>query len=201
MLPFEPMPAGHVPRPPNLCPMYCCCARFAVWPKVRAFLEALPPGAVVADVGCGNGKYFGVRRDVFVLGSDRSEGKQGRQGGSKRGWEGQDVHGSLSIGRDAEQRGPEWIESWLYRTVTYSTLGSAGLAHVAARRLGPGPPAERLRADIAVADALRLPYRPGCCDGVLCIAVLHHISSPERRRRLLAELLGLLAPGEEPRWA
>jgi alkylated DNA repair protein alkB family protein 8 len=30
--------------------------------------------AVVADVGCGNGKYYGVRRDLAVLGSDRSEG-------------------------------------------------------------------------------------------------------------------------------
>jgi hypothetical protein len=30
--------------------------------------------AVVADVGCGNGKYFGVRQDLAVLGSDRSEG-------------------------------------------------------------------------------------------------------------------------------
>lgn len=49
--------------------------RFAVWPRVRAFLEALPPGALLADVGCGNGKYFGVRRDVYVLGSDRSEGE------------------------------------------------------------------------------------------------------------------------------
>jgi hypothetical protein len=28
----------------------------------------------VADVGCGNGKYFGVRRDLAVLGSDRSGG-------------------------------------------------------------------------------------------------------------------------------
>jgi hypothetical protein len=48
--------------------------RFAVWPKVREFIDALPPGALVADVGCGNGKYFGVRRDVAVLGSDRSAG-------------------------------------------------------------------------------------------------------------------------------
>ena len=29
---------------------------------------------MVADVGCGNGKYFGVRSDVMVLGSDRSSG-------------------------------------------------------------------------------------------------------------------------------
>ena len=48
--------------------------RFAVWPKVREFLDSLPAGAVVADVGCGNGKYFGVRRDVAFVGSDRSVG-------------------------------------------------------------------------------------------------------------------------------
>ena len=40
--------------------------------QVREFLESLPPAAVLADVGCGNGKYFGVRPDVAVLGSDRS---------------------------------------------------------------------------------------------------------------------------------
>jgi len=48
--------------------------RFAVWPKVRAFLQTLPAGSVVADVGCGNGKYLGVRPDLAVLGSDRSAG-------------------------------------------------------------------------------------------------------------------------------
>ena len=59
----------------------CCWGlrRFAVWPKVRAFISSLPAGAVVADVGCGNGKYFGVRRDIFVLGSDRSQGRTGRK--------------------------------------------------------------------------------------------------------------------------
>jgi alkylated DNA repair protein alkB family protein 8 len=45
-------------------------------PQVREFMERLPRGAVVADVGCGNGKYFGVRRDAAVLGSDRSTGEQ-----------------------------------------------------------------------------------------------------------------------------
>jgi hypothetical protein len=38
-------------------------------------MDSLPRGAVVADVGCGNGKYFGVRPDVMVLGSDRSAGQ------------------------------------------------------------------------------------------------------------------------------
>lgn len=40
--------------------------------QVKAFLQSLPPGAMLADVGCGNGKYFGVRPDIAVLGSDRS---------------------------------------------------------------------------------------------------------------------------------
>lgn len=47
---------------------------------------------------------------------------------------------------------------------------------------------------MAVADAMKLPYR-ACCDGVLCIAVLHHISSVDRRVRMLAELASILAPG------
>mgnify|MGYP001067948350 CR=1 FL=1 len=73
-----------------------------------------------------------------------------------------------------------------------------GLAGVASRRLQPGPAAERLKADVAVADAMCLPYRPGSCDGVLCIAVLHHISSQQRRLRLLSQLLRLLVPGKLP---
>lgn len=38
------------------------------------FIDSIPKDALVADIGCGNGKYFGVRRDVAVLGSDRSCG-------------------------------------------------------------------------------------------------------------------------------
>jgi alkylated DNA repair protein alkB homolog 8 len=52
----------------------CLGCRFAIWPEVRRFIASLPSGAVVADVGCGNGKYFGVRPDIAVLGSDRSAG-------------------------------------------------------------------------------------------------------------------------------
>lgn len=76
-------------------------------------------------------------------------------------------------------------------------MHAAGLASVAARRLAPSPRQERLLADVAVADAMWLPYRPGCCDAVLCIAVLHHISSEDRRLRLLSQLLQLLAPGKQ----
>jgi ubiquinone/menaquinone biosynthesis C-methylase UbiE len=51
---------------------------------------------------------------------------------------------------------------------------------------------------VFVADALTLPYRAGSCDAALCIAVLHHISSVQRRIRLLEQLAGVLRPGGCP---
>jgi alkylated DNA repair protein alkB family protein 8 len=33
--------------------------RFSIWPAVRRFLSALPPGSLILDAGCGNGKYLG----------------------------------------------------------------------------------------------------------------------------------------------
>jgi tRNA (uracil-5-)-methyltransferase TRM9 len=42
------------------------------WPVVDAYVQALPRGAAVADVGCGNGKYMGTAPPgVVVLGCDR----------------------------------------------------------------------------------------------------------------------------------
>lgn len=98
----------------------------------------------MADVGCGNGKYFAVRPDVAVLGSDRSAGL---------------------------------VDTAMRR-----------VRNVQARR-------EAAAADVLLADGLTLPYRAASADAVLCIAVLHHISSPERRLRFVRALLALLRPG------
>lgn len=49
--------------------------------------------------------------------------------------------------------------------------------------------------DVFRADALRLPVRDGCFDAVLCIAVLHHISTPERRDMLAREIVRVAKPG------
>lgn len=47
--------------------------RHTPWPRVVEFLRALPAHALVADVGCGNGKYLGVAAGhIAMLGSDRS---------------------------------------------------------------------------------------------------------------------------------
>ncbi|XP_058489186.1 alkylated DNA repair protein alkB homolog 8 isoform X1 [Solea solea] len=46
--------------------------RHSPWPRVCHFLSSLPPGSVLADVGCGNGKYLGVNPEVTAIGCDRS---------------------------------------------------------------------------------------------------------------------------------
>uniref|UniRef100_UPI0037E70F68 alkylated DNA repair protein alkB homolog 8 n=1 Tax=Semicossyphus pulcher TaxID=241346 RepID=UPI0037E70F68 len=46
--------------------------RHSPWPRVCHFLASLPAGSVMADVGCGNGKYLGVNQEVAAVGCDRS---------------------------------------------------------------------------------------------------------------------------------
>ncbi|KAI1754748.1 uracil-5--methyltransferase TRM9 [Xylaria castorea] len=107
--------------------------RYKPWPFVASFLrERVAPGSIGLDVGCGNGKYLGVREggDVHIVGSDRSP----------------------SLMRIARERG-------------------------------------RGNFDVAVADGLALPFRPGCADFVLCIAVIHHMSTRARRVDALRGLL------------
>uniref|UniRef100_A0A3P9GWS5 tRNA (carboxymethyluridine(34)-5-O)-methyltransferase n=2 Tax=Oryzias latipes TaxID=8090 RepID=A0A3P9GWS5_ORYLA len=46
--------------------------RHTPWPRVCHFLSSLPSGSVLADVGCGNGKYLAVNADLVTVGCDRS---------------------------------------------------------------------------------------------------------------------------------
>lgn len=40
--------------------------RHTPWPHVVEFLKALPRGSLVADVGCGNGKYLGINKELYM---------------------------------------------------------------------------------------------------------------------------------------
>uniref|UniRef100_K1QTK1 Methyltransferase type 11 domain-containing protein n=1 Tax=Magallana gigas TaxID=29159 RepID=K1QTK1_MAGGI len=40
------------------------------WPNVRRFLKDLPPGSVVADIGCGSGRYLHINSKVSKIGVD-----------------------------------------------------------------------------------------------------------------------------------
>ncbi|CZS99980.1 hypothetical protein WAI453_003436 [Rhynchosporium graminicola] len=46
--------------------------RYKPWPIVESFLQSVAPGSIGLDIGCGNGKYLAVNKDVFIIGSDRS---------------------------------------------------------------------------------------------------------------------------------
>ncbi|XP_053728727.1 probable tRNA methyltransferase 9B [Synchiropus splendidus] len=108
-------------------------SRYKAWPKVRQFLLDLEPGSIVADVGCGNGKYLHINKEVFKLGSDVCR--------------------------------PLVDSAW-----------SQG--H-----------------EVQMCDGLRLPYRDGCFDAVLSIAVIHHLSTKERRIRAIKEMARTLRAG------
>ncbi|KFV73056.1 Alkylated DNA repair protein alkB 8, partial [Dryobates pubescens] len=47
--------------------------RHSPWPQIVDFLRSLPKGSIVADVGCGNGKYLGINKDLYMVGCDRSK--------------------------------------------------------------------------------------------------------------------------------
>lgn len=49
--------------------------------------------------------------------------------------------------------------------------------------------------EVSVSDLLRLPFRDDVFDCVLCIAVLHHLSTTERRLQAIAESVRVLRPG------
>nr|XP_057937006.1 probable tRNA methyltransferase 9B isoform X1 [Doryrhamphus excisus]XP_057937007.1 probable tRNA methyltransferase 9B isoform X1 [Doryrhamphus excisus] len=108
-------------------------SRYKAWPKVRQFLLDQPPGSIVADIGCGNGKYLDINKEVFKLGCDVCR----------------------PLVDFAWSRGHE----------------------------------------VQMCDGLHLPYRDGCFDAVLSIAVIHHLSTKERRIRAIKEMARTLRAG------
>ena len=72
-----------------------------------------------------------------------------------------------------------------------------GLLEAALQRLEPvGLPLLWCRGfDLLMGDVLALPFQSGAFDAVLCIAVLHHISSEARRIVCLREIVRVLREG------
>lgn len=108
--------------------------RYKPWPIVDSFLTSLSPGSIGLDIGCGNGKYLIVNRDIFIIGSDRS-----------------------------------------------SNLTSIATQHQPHSAI--------------VADNLSLPHQNGRFDFAISIAVVHHLSTPERRKGAIGAILDCLKEG------
>jgi alkylated DNA repair dioxygenase AlkB/SAM-dependent methyltransferase len=131
--------------------------RGVLWPGATQFLQQLPPGSVVADVGCGDGKYFPAI------------------------WEA----GSYVIGTD--------ISFPLLRTALKAADEEDEVPET--RRVGKLRKHLSRRPAIMVADCMSVPFRDNSCDAAICIAVMHHLSTRERRVRCIAELVRIVKPG------
>ncbi|KER27599.1 hypothetical protein T265_05412 [Opisthorchis viverrini] len=137
----------------------------APWPGVLEFLRTQPPGALGADVGCGNGKYLVAVRE-------NSENR------------------SVCRQEPASSNQPNSVASPRLPTIPplapmLAMERSSCLAKIVRER----------GFDVTVGDILRLPYCSGRLDYFLCIAVLHHLSTEPRRLQALEELAQLLRPG------
>jgi len=134
--------------------------RGVLWPGATQFLQNLPFGSIVADVGCGDGKYFPAI------------------------WEA----GSFVIGTD--------ISRPLLETAFENNAESLSDEKVAdTRRVSLHRRSFQARPAVAVADCMSVPLRSNSCDAAICIAVMHHLSTLERRRRCIEELVRIVRPG------
>ncbi|KAL2875941.1 tRNA methyltransferase, has a role in tRNA modification [Colletotrichum sp. CLE4] len=148
--------------------------RYKPWPLVAAFLLSLPPGSVGLDAGCGNGKYIGVNPSLFIVASDRSANLVSLA----RSY--QPPHFDASVGPKKKNKGGS----------------NKKAADVSPAPVAPAPaPPPAPKNQVLVADSLALPYRSSAFDFAISIAVIHHMSTRERRRAAVAALLTAVRPG------
>lgn len=56
----------HVHRVYDEIASHFSSTRHSPWPRIVEFLKALPSGSIVADIGCGNGKYLGINKELYM---------------------------------------------------------------------------------------------------------------------------------------
>jgi SAM-dependent methyltransferase len=177
----------------------CALCTVQMWPKVKQFLQSLPAGSVVADVGCGNGKYMLPLAGTAAHKQHRDEPPE------------PDHKMQKSDPPTATTPAPTGDGSALPAPSLFM-LGSdisESLIGICAQR----------GLEVMVCDSISLPYRSDmfvrfapthrpsaplaltCCslasgqDAAISIAVIHHFATPERRRHAIAEMCRILRVG------
>lgn len=60
----------HVHKVYDVIATHFSSTRYKAWPRVRDFVESLPRGSFMADIGCGNGKNLAISTKVAGFGCD-----------------------------------------------------------------------------------------------------------------------------------
>lgn len=107
--------------------------RKVYWYRVKDFIDNLPSGTLLADIGSGDGKYFGVNPNIVTIGCDRSTKL-------------------LEVSKEIDH-------------------------------------------ETFACDAVKLPFVSNMFDAVICIAVLHHLASVDRRYAVISECIRIAKIG------
>ena len=155
--------------------------RGVLWPGATQFLQRLPPGSIVADIGCGDGKYFPAiwESGSYVIGIDMSRPLLQTCFGSSNPWgddDDDDENQELDNNNNNNGVQPQIVVP-------------------ESRRISPFRRSLSDYPAVAVGDCMSVPFRDESCDAAICIAVLHHISTVERRIRCIRELARVVKPG------
>ena len=107
--------------------------RYRTWTCTEDFLDNIPPGSKVADIGCGNGKAMLYKKNVL--------------------WEGCD--NSNNLVKICEDRG----------------------------------------LNVCTGNVLDIPFQDNTYDYTICVAVIHHLSTIEKRMKAVEELVRITKKG------
>lgn len=170
--------------------------RKVFWGSVQDFLMNLPKYSIVGDVGSGDGKYLEINPDITMIGCDRSwellyvsrfgqndplckedekkkSEKKNEKSKKNKGKKNKNIEEVKEVKEEVkEETVPEPTES-------NQTTSLTNLAPL----------------NIFCADIVSLPWRSNSLDASICIAVLHHLSTEERRLAAIKECVRILKPG------
>ena len=170
--------------------------RGVLWPGATAFLQELPKGSVVADVGCGDVSSFvtivlifpcfttsGPLRLLLLVQWTHILHHQPQGKYFPAIWEA----GSYVIGTDISE---PLLQTSIGACAHFDSNAGPQNRQVSNVKIGLNA-----RPAVAVADCMHIPLKSDSCDAAICIAVMHHLSTAPRRLRCLQELSRVVKVG------
>ncbi|PWN23877.1 S-adenosyl-L-methionine-dependent methyltransferase [Microstroma glucosiphilum] len=153
--------------------------RYKPWPLVTNFLASLPPGSIGIDVGCGNGKYLHLRNLLHGPSSGDGPGQED----------------CMTIGVDRSSELLEFARTQSLQKMSSTNGKGKGKQIEIAREDEETAPATRKPVnEVAVGDALSTGFRSRSFDYAISIATIHHLSTRQRRKESISELIRLIRP-------